>query len=61
MLVQILLDGMKFNGNLSIRRKTANGIECIGGGASRIVRWKYGAYNIVSSCLLDGYLILYIE
>ena len=61
MVVKTLLTGMKFEGTVSVRRKTKEWFDYIGGGSPAHVIYRYAYYEIVSSCIIDGILILYVE
>lgn len=61
MFVNQALKGLKFRGQISIRRKEGQGIVYVGGGSSTLVSRRYGYCTITGACILDGVLVIYIE
>lgn len=61
MTVKQLLKGLNGTMQVSIRtRDKVYGLTYIGGGTCSHCAYRYGAYVIQSSCIIDGILVLYV-
>lgn len=61
MVVKTLLDGMRFKGQVSLRRKGNDWFEYLAGGSPSSVVKRCGYYTVLSSCIIDGNLVIYVE
>lgn len=61
MVVKTLLANMRFDGQISVRRKGKDWIEYVSGGSPVRVSKLSGYYTVVSTCIIDGILIIYVE
>ena len=51
---------MRFDGQVSVRRKGNDWIEYVSGGSPARVSKLCGYYTVVSTCIIDGILIIYV-
>lgn len=61
MFVKDVLGGLKYDGLVSLRKKSKYGIEYIGGGTTPRVSYRFGYYTVVKTCIDEQILILYVE
>lgn len=62
MTVERVLRGLKGTMHVSIRKRDRiYGMTYIGGGTCERCIYRYGAYIIEESCIIDGVLVLYVN
>ena len=59
--VKTLLENIRYDGHVSIRRKLFSEIHHIGGGFSSEVIARYGGYKIDCVRIVDNVLIIYVK
>lgn len=60
MLVSVLLEGLCFEGKISIRRSGKGWFEYLAFGYSKNLIKRHGCYFVLRSCIIDEHLILYV-
>jgi hypothetical protein len=61
MIVKTLLDGLHYDGQLALRRKTKNWYDYLAAGDQTKMKYKYGYYEVERACIIDGVLVIYVE
>ena len=61
MPLDLVLAGLGYVGQVSIRRHGDNGVEYLGGGTALSCIKRFGNYDVKDSCNMDGILIIYVE
>ena len=61
MVLKTLLSNMHFDGQVSVRRRGNDWFEYVSGGSPARVSRLCGYYTVVSTCIIDGILIIYVE
>lgn len=62
MVVKMLLSGLKYEGQLSLRRKIpGKWYEYLTADNQDKMIDKYGYYVVIRSCIIDGVLVIYVE
>lgn len=59
--LKVLLEGLKYEGMVSIRRHGFGGLQYIGGGKSDNLIEKYGGYKVMGSTVIDNVLVIYVN
>lgn len=59
--LKVLLEGLKFEGMVSVRRNGFGGLQYIGGGKPDDLIKKYGGYKVVGSIVIDNVLVIYVN
>ena len=59
--LKTLLSNMHFDGQVSVRRRGDDWFEYVFGGSSVKVSRFCGYYTVVSTCIIDGILVIYVE
>lgn len=57
----MLLEGLKYEGIVSIRRHGFSGIQYIGGGKSDDLIERYGGYKVMGSTVINDVLVIYVN
>lgn len=60
MMVKSLLNGLKYEGQLSLRHKTKNWFEYLSTQQEEI-KILFGSFKVIQSCIIDGVLVIYVE
>lgn len=60
MVVKTLLNGLHYEGQLSLRRKTKHWFDYLGATQSEI-KSLFGGCEVIRSCIIDGVLVIYVE
>lgn len=61
MPLDMVLAGLGYVGQVSIRRHGEHGVEYLGGGTALSCIKRFGNYDVRDSCNMDGILIIYVE
>lgn len=61
MVVKTLLDGLHYEGQLSLRRKTKDWFEYLAAGSQAKIKYKYGYYEVDRTCIIDNVLVIYVK
>lgn len=56
-----VLEALKFDGHISIRRNGFYGLQYIGGGKSEDLTKRYGGYIVVKSTVINNVLVIYVD
>ena len=56
-----ILEALKFEGNISIRRNGFYGLQYIGGGKPEDLIKRFGGYLVVKSKVIDNVLVIYVN
>ena len=56
-----MLEALKFDGHISIRRNGFYGLQYIGGGKSEDLTKRYGGYIVVKSTVINNVLVIYVD
>lgn len=59
--LKVLLEGLKYEGIVSIRRHGFGGIQYIGGGKSDDLIERYGGYKVMGSTVINDVLVIYVN
>ena len=60
MVVKTLLNGLHYDGQLSLRRNTKHWFDYLSASQSQMKNW-YGNCEVIRSCIIDGVLVIYVE
>lgn len=60
MVVKTLLNGLHYEGQLSLRRKTKHWFDYLSTAQSKM-KILYGNCEVIRSCVIDGVLVIYVE
>lgn len=60
MVLLSLLNGLHYEGQISLRRKGKEWFEYLATSQKKMKYW-YGYYEVLSSCVIDGVLVIYVE
>lgn len=61
MIVKKLLDGLHYEGQLSLRRKTRDWFDYLAAYSQKEMKYKYGYYEVERACIIDNVLVIYVE
>lgn len=61
MVVYKLLDGLNYEGQLSLRRKTNDWFEYLAAGSQAKMKYRYGYYEVERTCIIDNVLVIYVK
>ncbi len=61
MTLKKLLEALRFEGHISLRRDNFGGMQYIGGGNSEHISSRYGGYKVDKSSIIDNILIVYVK
>ena len=61
MTLKKLLEALKFEGHISLRRDNLGGMQYIGGGNSEYISSRYGGFKVDKSSIFDNILIVYVK
>ena len=56
-----VLEALKFDGHISIRRNGFYGLQYIGGGKTEDLIKRFGGYLVVKSMIIDNVLVIYVN
>lgn len=59
--LKALLNALKFDGLVSIRRFGFGGLQYIGGGKPEDLINRYGGYKVMGSTVIDNVLVIYVN
>lgn len=60
MYISELLEAMRYDGHVIVRKQTSNGLEFRGGGSSMDVSFRFGGMPVKRTTIVDGVLVIIV-